>query len=111
MMFTEAVDCVLACTSCVWSSVAPLAIALYFAYLLYTVAVPPEGPEMVEKSTKNAAVLDDVSTDAGESDSEGSSRSEEGSDESSSVRAGADDDACSFTDACLDAVSDGRVYS
>merc|ERR1719375_1856672 len=111
MMFTEAIDCVLACTSCVWSSVAPLAIAMYFAYLLHTVAVPPTRPVAVEKSPKTAVVLDDVSTDAGESDSEGSSRSDEGSDESPSVRAGADDDSSSLADACLDAVQDGPVYS
>ena len=55
--------------------VAPLAIALYFAYLLYTVAVPPAQPVEEEKSNKTQVVLDDVSTDAGESDSEGSSRS------------------------------------
>jgi hypothetical protein len=110
-MFTEAtIDCVLACTSWVWSSVAPLAIALYFAYLLYTVAVPA-GPVTVEKCTKNAVALDDVSTDAGESDSEGSSRGDEVSDESPSVRAGADDDTSSVTDAGLDAVQDGLVYS
>merc|ERR1719240_1279381 len=109
MMFTEAIDCVLACTSWVWSSVAPLAIALYFAYLLYTVAVPT-GPATVEMNMKNTASLDDVSTDAGESDSEGSSRSEEGSDES--VHAAVDDDASSsVADACLDAVTDGMVYS
>merc|ERR1719263_1015524 len=82
---------------------------MYFAYLLYTVAVPPERPGTVEKSAKTAA-LDDVSTDAGESDSEGSSRSDEGSDESPSVRAGADDDSCSVADACLD-VQAGPVYS
>ena len=111
MMFTEAIDCVMACTSCVWSSVAPLAIAIYFAYLLYTMAVPPVQPVAVEKSTKTAVVLDDVSTDAGESDSEGSSRSDEGSDESPSVRAGADDDSSSVADACLDVVQDGPVYS
>merc|ERR1719453_260968 len=111
MMFTEAIDCVMAYTSCVWSSVAPLAIALYFAYLLYTVAVPPAEAAPVEKSTKTAVVLDDVSTDAGESDSEGSSRSDEVSDESPSVRAGADDDSSSVSDACLDVVRDGPVYS
>merc|ERR1719281_415468 len=110
MMFTEAIDCALACTSLVWNSVAPLAIALYFAYLLYTVAVPPAGPAPVEKDTKTASASpDDVSTDAGESDSEGSSQ--EGSDESISVRAGADDDSSSCADVCLDAVSDGMVYS
>jgi len=110
MMFTEAIDCALACTSWVWSSVAPLAIALYFAYLLYTVAAPPAGPAPVEKDTKTASASpDDVSTDAGESDSEGSSQ--EGSDESISVRAGADDDTSSCADVCLDAVSDGMVYS
>jgi len=111
MMFTEAIDCVLACTSWVWSSVAPLAIALYFAYLLYTVAVPLE-PAPVEKSTKSAApTLEDVSTDEGESDSEGSSRSEEGSEESPRLRAGSDDDSSSVSDVCLDAVCDGMVYS
>merc|ERR1719331_2505741 len=110
MMFTEAIDCALACTSLVWNSVAPLAIALYFAYLLYTVAAPPAGPAPVEKDTKTASASpDDVSTDAGESDSEGSSQ--EGSDESISVRAGADDDTSSCADVCLDAVSDGLVYS
>merc|ERR1719213_1279955 len=104
MMFTEAIDCALACTSLVWNSVAPLAIALYFAYLLYTVAAPPAGPAPVEKDTKTASASpDDVSTDAGESDSEGSSQ--EGSDESISVRAGADDDTSSCADVCLDAVS------
>merc|ERR1719197_2258884 len=56
--------------------------------------------------------MDDVSTDAGESDSEGSSsRSEEGSDESPRARAGSDDDTSSVSDVCLDAVSDGMVYS
>jgi hypothetical protein len=86
---------------------------MYFAYLLYTVAVPPT-PAVVEKNPKNAATLDDVSTDAGESDSEDSSRSsrsEEGSDESPSVRAGADDESSFVADACLDAVSGGTVYS
>jgi hypothetical protein len=84
---------------------------MYFAYLLYTVAVPPTEPAAVEKSTKTALVLDDVSTDAGESDSEGSSRGDEVSDESPSVRAGADDDSSSISDACLDVVQDGPVYS
>merc|ERR1719478_834043 len=84
---------------------------MYFAYLLYTVAVPPTGPVAVEKSTKTAVALDDVSTDAGESDSEGSSRSDEGSDESPSVRAGADDDSSSVAEACLDVVQDGMGYS
>merc|ERR1719454_526578 len=112
MMFTEAtIDCVLACTSWVWSSVAPLAIAMYFVYLLYTVAVPlPAESATVEKTSKTAVVLDDVSTDAGESDSEGSSRGDEASDESPSVRAGADDDCSSVADACLE-VQDGLVYS
>merc|ERR1719453_918851 len=112
MMFTEAIDCVMAYTSCVWSSVAPLAIAIYFAYLLYTVAVPPAEAAPVEKSPKAAVVLDDVSTDAGESDSEGSSRSDEGSDDSPRMRAGSDDDSSSsVADACVDVVQDGPVYS
>ena len=71
--------------------------------------MPPTGPAAVEKSTKTAVALDDVSTDAGESDSEGSSRSDEGSD--ASPRAGADDDSSSDADVCLDAVQDGKVYS
>merc|ERR1719359_2350222 len=82
---------------------------MYFAYLLYTVAVPP-APAPVGKSPKTAVVLDDVSTDAGESDSEGLSRSDEGSDESPRARAGSDDDS-SVSDVCLDAVQDGLVYS
>merc|ERR1719428_1289261 len=84
---------------------------MYFAYLLYTLAVPPSRPAAVEKSPKAAVVLDDVSTDAGESDSEGSSRSDEGSDESPRMRAGADDDSSSISDACLDVVQDGPVYT
>merc|ERR1719359_1639070 len=106
MMFTEAIDCALACTSWVWSSVAPIVIAIYSAYLLYTVVVP-NGPAMAVETIKEKPSMDDVSTDEGESDSEGSSRSDEGSDESPRTRADTDDDAhSSEADLCLDVVSD-----
>merc|ERR1719389_1047610 len=71
MMFTEVTGCLWASTSCLWSSVVPVAGVLYLTYLV----LMPFKPD--ENTKKERVHEDDVSTDAGESDTESSTKSSE----------------------------------
>merc|ERR1719420_400504 len=71
MMFTEVAAC-LASASFLWSSAAPILVGLIFAAI---VLKPSAGMKDEEKKTMtNSSTDDDVSTEAGESDSEASTK-------------------------------------